>query len=59
MILIPLSKTYQVFETDKEDPQAILHAWQVWQAEETGELHRGYTFDFRKIRPRPNGGCLC
>ena len=45
-------QTYQVFEADKEDPQAILHAWQrIWQAEETDELHRSYTFDFEKYDP--------
>ena len=43
---------YQVFEADKEDPQAVLHAWQrIWQAEETDELHRSYTFDFEKYDP--------
>ncbi|MEI4317260.1 GyrI-like domain-containing protein, partial [Streptococcus suis] len=43
---------YQVFEADKEDPQAILHAWQrIWQAEESGELHRDYTIDFEKYDP--------
>ena len=37
---------------DKEDPQAILHAWQrIWQAEEIGELHRDYTIDFEKYDP--------
>ena len=45
-------QTYQVFEADKEDPQAILHAWQrIWQAEEAGELHRDYTIDFEKYDP--------
>ena len=37
---------------NKEDPQAILHAWQrIWQAEEAGELHRDYTIDFEKYDP--------
>ena len=45
-------QSYQVFEADKEDPQAIFHAWQrIWQAEETDELHRDYSIDFEKYDP--------
>ena len=52
MILIPLSRPIKCLKRIGEDPQAILHAWQrIWQAEETGELHRDYTLTFEKYDP--------
>ncbi|KXT83658.1 effector binding domain-containing protein [Streptococcus panodentis] len=45
-------QVYQVFEADKDDPQAVLHVWQkIWQAEDAGELRRSYSLDFEKYEP--------
>jgi hypothetical protein len=49
---IPNSNTYEIFPVDTADEQGIIKAWKkIWQLEESGIIHRAYSYDFEKYYP--------
>ncbi|RJS62591.1 AraC family transcriptional regulator [Bacillus sp. PK3_68] len=52
VLKIPANELYQVFKVDAADEQGLFKTWsKIWDLEESGALHRAYTFDYEKYYP--------
>ncbi|WP_438447797.1 GyrI-like domain-containing protein [Gorillibacterium sp. sgz5001074] len=50
---IPDDARYEIFPVDATDEQGVIRAWNtIWERENSGTLHRAYTYDYEKYDPR-------